>query len=382
MKSIYLRDHHFEWIEKVREFAQKEIAPVARELDDKEEFSVELTRKMGNLGLFGMYLPEEYGGKNTDFLTLVLVLEELAKVDSSQASTVAAHNALGIGPVFHFGTEAQKQKYLPGFCKGDKIWAFGLTETNAGSDSRGTETFAERQGDEWVINGSKTFISNASSAISAGVTIQVVTARQNGRSELTTFMVERQTPGYTSERILGKLMWRASDTAKLYFRDCRIPAGNILGELGKGSRVMLQTLESGRLLIAAMGLGLAQGAYQMALDYAKKRSQFGNPIAKFQAVSFKLADMATKIEHARQMLYHATWLKDNGHPFARESAMAKLFCSEIAREVADEAVQIHGAYGLIKDNPVERFYRDQRLLQVGEGTSEIIRMVIARHIGC
>ena len=382
MESIYLKIHHYELIEKVREFAQREIAPVARELDDKEEFSVDLTRKMGQLGLFGMYLPEKYGGRNSDFLSLVLAIEELSKVDSSQASTVAAHNALGIGPVYNFGTEAQKEKYLRDFSTGEKIWAFGLTETNAGSDSRGTETTAVRDGEDFVINGSKIFISNASSPISAGVTIQVVTGTQNGRPELTTLLLDRNTPGYTTERITGKLMWRASDTAKLHFDICRVPASNVLSELGKGSRVMLQTLETGRLLIAAMGLGLAEGAFQMAMDYSKKRSQFGHPIAKFQAISFKLADMATKIESTRHLLYHATWLKDNGKPFAKESAMAKLYASEVAKEVADEAVQIHGAYGLVKDHPIERFYRDQRLLQVGEGTSEIIRLVISRQIGC
>jgi short-chain 2-methylacyl-CoA dehydrogenase len=382
MNSIYFKSHHHQLIEKVRHFAKSRIEPIAGELDHKEEFSVELTLEMGKLGLFGMFLPGQYGGQDMDFFSLVLAVEEIAKVDSSQASTVAAHNALGIGPIWLFGTEQQKQKYLPQLCTGEKIWAFGLTEANAGSDSRGTETSAVLENDKWVINGSKIFISNASSPASAGVTIQAVTGNNNGKPELTTFLVERESAGYNSERIMGKLMWRASDTAKLFFRDCRVPKENILGEPGNGAKITLKSLDSGRLLIGAIGLGLAQGAFDLAKDYAKKRIQFGSPISKFQGISFKLADMATKIESARQLLYHACWLKDNGHEFGKESAMAKLYCSEVARDVADQAVQIHGAYGLIKDNPVERFYRDQRLLQVGEGTSEIIRMVIARHIGC
>jgi short-chain 2-methylacyl-CoA dehydrogenase len=383
MNHPLITKQHLELIEKVRTFAVNDIKPLARELDENEQFSPDLTRKMGKLGLFGMHLPEKYGGKGTDYLSLVLVVEELAKVDSSQASTVAAHNSLGIGPIYNFGTEEQKRTYLPKLITGENLWAFGLTETGAGSDSRGTHTRAEKQGSDWIINGSKMFISNGSSELSAGITLQLITGEgANGENELSTILVDRDTEGYFAERMHGKMMWRATDTARLRFENCRVPVSNLLGEQGKGAQVMLQTLDSGRLTIAAMGLGLAEGAYEMALAYAKKREQFGKPISKFQAIAFKLADMAVKIEAARNLLYQAAWLKDTNHPFGKESAMAKLFCSEIAKEVADECVQIHGAYGLINEYDAERFYRDQRLLQIGEGTSEILRLVISRQIGC
>jgi alkylation response protein AidB-like acyl-CoA dehydrogenase len=337
---------------------------------------------MGALGWFGIYIPEKYGGQGKDYRSLVLLIEELARVDSSQAATLAAHNSLGIGPIYQFGTEEQKKKYLPLLCAGKHLWAFGLTETNAGSDSRNTETRAELVNDNWLINGSKVFISNASSEISAGVSLQAITGiTAKGEKELSVILLDRNTRGYKVERVLGKMMWRASDTGILSFDNCKVPASNILGERGKGAQVMLQTLDSGRLTIAAIGLGLARGAYEMALAYARKREQFGKPIAKFQAISFKLADMATRIEAARSLLYYAAWLKDNGLPFAKESAMAKLYCSEVAHEVVDDAVQIHGAWGLVNEYEVERFYRDQRILEIGEGTSEILRMVISRHIG-
>jgi alkylation response protein AidB-like acyl-CoA dehydrogenase len=316
-----------------------------------------------------------------DYLAYVIAVEEVARVDGSQAATVAAHNSLGIGPLYYFGTEEQKRTYLPRLCSGEALWAFGLTEPDAGSDSRGTKTTAVRDGDEWVINGSKIFITNGSSPISAGVTVQAVTDRSGEHPEFTTFIVETGTPGYTATAMHGKLMWRGSDTAEMHFDDVRVPAGSMLGERGEGSHQMLATLDSGRLGIAAMGLGAAQGAFEQALEYAKNRRQFDRPIGKFQAIAFKLADMATKIEHARAYLYRAAWLRDAGRPITAEAAMAKLYCSEVAREVADEAVQIHGGYGLMKEYPVERFYRDQRLLQVGEGTSEIQRLVISRHLG-
>ena len=374
---------HNELIEKVREFAAKEVRPVVQRLDEKEEFSVELTRKMGKLGLFGMNLPVEYGGRGSDYFSLVLAVEELAKVDSSQAAMVASHNSLGIGPIFQFGTPEQKQKYLPQLVTGDKLWAFGLTETTAGSDSRGTQSTGELVNDRWLINGSKMFITNASSELSAGITLQVVTGTTPaGDKELSTILIEKETAGYHAERILGKMMWRSADTARLQFENCSVPAGNLLGDRGAGSHVMLKTLDSGRLTIAAIGLGLAEGAFEIALAYAKGRVQFGKPVSKFQAISFKLADMAMKIEAARNLLYQAVWLKDNKHSFGKEAAMAKLYCSEVAREAADECVQIHGAYGLVKGSEAERFFRDQRILQIGEGTSEILRLVISRHIGC
>jgi len=366
----------------VRDFAEREIKPVAKELDEKAEFSYDLTRKMGELGLFGMTLPEKYGGQGLDTLSYIIAVEELARIDGSQAATLAAHNSLGIGPLYKYGTEEQKMKYLPQLCTGEALWGFGLTEANAGSDSRGTKTTVIFENDEWVINGSKIFITNGACDISIGSTVQAVTKIfENGRKEFTTIIVERGTPGFKQVSMHGKMMWRASDTAELYFDDCRVPEINLLGQVGEGSHIMLHTLDSGRLSIAAMGLGCAQGAFELALAYANERKQFGKPISHFQVNAFKLADMATKIELARNLLYKACWLKDSGKPFRKEAAMSKLYCSEIAREVADEAVQLHGGYGLMKDYDVERFYRDQRLLQIGEGTSEIQRLVISRYIG-
>jgi short-chain 2-methylacyl-CoA dehydrogenase len=382
MKSPYLNEKHLKLRERVRAFAEKEVRPLAAKLDKNEEFSEELTRKMGQMGLFGIYIPTEYGGQGSDYLSLIIAVEELARVDSSQAANLAAHNSLGIGPIYSFGSEEQKKKYLPRLCSGKHLWAFGLTENTAGSDSRNTQTTAVLKNGEWLINGSKIFISNASSVMSSGVTIQAVTGiKEDGEKELSVILVDRDTAGYQAERLMGKMVWRSSDTGKLIFTDCRVPKSQLLGEVGKGAQVMLKTLDSGRLTIAAIGLGLAEGAYEMALDYSKKREQFGRPIGKFQAIGFKLADMATKIEAARNLLYHAVWLKDSGYHFARESAMAKLFCSEVAHEVVDEAVQIHGAWGLVDAYDIERFYRDQRILEIGEGTSEILRMVISRHIG-
>ncbi len=369
--------------ETVRDFAEREIKPVAKELDEKAQFSYELTEKMGELGLFGMYLPEKYGGQGLDTLSYIIAVEELARVDGSQAATLAAHNSLGIGPLYYYGTEEQKMKYLPPLCTGKGLWGFGLTEPNAGSDSRGTKTVAKLENGEWHINGSKIFITNAATKISLGSTVQAVTKiHENGKKDFTAIIVERDTPGFKMVEMHGKMMWRASNTAELYFDDCRVPEENLLGKIGEGSHIMLSTLDNGRLSIGAMGLGLAQGAYEMALQYAKERKQFGKPISKFQVNAFKLADMALKVELARNLLYKACWLKDNGKPFAKEAAMSKLYCSEVAKEVADEAVQIHGGYGLMKDYDIERFYRDQRLLQIGEGTSEIQRLVISRYIGC
>ncbi|MBK7172226.1 MAG: acyl-CoA dehydrogenase family protein [Bacteroidales bacterium] len=366
----------------VRDFAEREIRPVAKELDESARFSPELTRKMGELGLFGISVPVEYGGHGMDTLSYIIAVEELARVDGSQAATIAAHNSLGIGPLYYYGTEEQKHKYLPALCTGEALWAFGLTEPDAGSDSRGTRTNAYLDNGNWVVNGSKIFITNGSAEISIGATVQAVTGEVDGKKQFSTIIVEKGTPGFTRRTMHGKMMWRASDTAELFFDDCKVPEANLLGKIGEGSKIMLSTLDNGRLSIAAMGLGCAQGAFELALNYAKERKQFGQPISKFQAIAFKLADMATKIELARNLLYKACWLKDNHLPFAKEAAMSKLYCSEIAKEVADEAVQIHGGYGLMKDYDVERFYRDQRLLQIGEGTSEIQRMVISRYIGC
>ena len=379
---MYLTEEHEMIRDDVRRFAEKEIKPYAQELDEKEEFSIEITKKMGKLGLFGVVVPEEYGGQGLDYLSYIIAIEEIARVDGSHAATIAAHDSLGVGPFLYFGTEEQKKKYLPKLCTGEALWAFGLTEPEAGSDSQGTKTTAKLGNNQWLINGSKIFITNASTEISAGVFVQAVSDVKDGKKEYSTIIVENGTPGYKQKTMHGKLMWRASNTAELCFEDCRVPKENLLGERGQGSKIMLQTLDCGRLSIAAMGLGLAQGAYEMALKYAHERKQFGKPICKFQINAFKLADMALKVELARNLLYKACWLKDNGKRFEKEAAMSKLYCSEIAKEVADEAVQIHGAYGLMKEYDIERFYRDQRLLQIGEGTSEIQRLVISRYIGC
>ena len=368
--------------ETVRDFAEREIKPLAQELDEKGEFSYDLTKKIGEMGLFGMNVPEQYGGQGLDTLSYIIAVEELARVDGSQAATLAAHNSLGIGPLMAYGTEEQKMKYVPQLCTGEALWSFGLTEAGAGSDSRGSKTTAEIEGDNWVINGSKIFITNASVDISMGCTVQAVSGEKDGKKIFTTIIVEKDTPGFKRVPMHGKMMWRASDTAELFFDDVKVPKENLLGKVGEGSHIMLHTLDGGRLSIGAMGLGLAQGAFEMALAYANERKQFGKPISKFQINAFKLADMALKIELARNLLYKACWLKDEGRPYSKEAAMSKLYCSEVAKEVADEAVQIHGGYGLMKDYDIERFYRDQRLLQIGEGTSEIQRLVISRLIGC
>jgi alkylation response protein AidB-like acyl-CoA dehydrogenase len=377
-----LNEKHQELREKVRAFAEEEIRPVARKLDEESLFSEELTNRMFDMGFLGITLSEEYGGSGLDTLSYIIAVEELARVDASQAATVAAHNSLGIAPIAVFGTEAQKKRFLPGLTSGRKLWAFGLTEPNAGSDSNNTETTASLQGGKWTINGKKIYITNAASVMSGGITVQVVTGEQSGgRKELSVILVDRDTPGYMAEALHSKMMWRAVDTGMVEFRKVEVPEGNLLGERGMGAQIMLSTLDGGRLSIAAMGLGLAQGAFDMAMAYAGKRVQFGKPIGSFQANAFKLADMATRIEMARSFLYRACWLKDHGHPFGKEAAMAKLYTSEIAKEVVHEALQIYGAHGLMKENPIERFYRDQRILEIGEGTSEILRIVIARHLG-
>ncbi len=382
MNDPLLNEKHQELREEVRAFAEEEIKPVAAELDEKSGFSTELTSKMFDMGLLRINLSEAYGGLGMDTLSYIIAVEELARVDGSQAATVAAHNSLGIAPIVNYGTEEQKERFLPKLTSGKKLWAFGLTEENAGSDSNNTETTATLDGGKWTINGQKIYITNISSVMSGGITVQAVTGeRGNGMKELSVILVDRDTPGYLTEVIQSKMMWRGADTGKVEFDKVVVPEENLLGKRGMGSKIMLATLDGGRLSIAAMGLGLAQGAFEMAMDYSTNRVQFGRPIKNFQINSFKLADMATKIELARSLLYKACWLKDNKHPFGKEAAMVKLYTSEIAREIANEALQIHGAHGLMKENPIERFYRDQRILEIGEGTSEILRMVISRHLG-
>jgi len=369
------------WRKEIRAFAEEVVLPEARKLDREERFSPELTKKIKDQGLLGIAIPKEYGGQGLDYMGLVIAVEEMARVDGSQAATVAAVNSLGLGPIYKYGTEEQRQRFIPPITNEGKIWAFGLTERNAGSDSGATTTSAELKNGYWHINGKKMFISNSSSELSAGITLQAITGKNGERNEHSTILVESDREGYTSKPVKDKMVWRSADTGELEFNNVQVPESNLLGERGKGHRIMLETLDSGRLTVGAMGLGLAIGAYEMAKDYAQKRVQFGRPIAKFQSISFKLADMATKIELARNTLYNAVWLKLNGYPFSKEAAMAKLYTSEIAKEIADESVQIHGGYGLIREYDIERFYRDQRILQIGEGTSEILKLVIARKIG-
>ena len=382
MTDPLINKKHQQLRDQVRSFAESEIKPVAGGLDERSEFSVKLTGKMFDMGLLRINLPEEWGGLGLDTLSYIIAVEELARVDGSQAATVAAQNSLGIAPIFKYGTEEQKRRFIPLLTEGKKLWAFGLTEPNAGSDSNNTETLATLEGGKWTINGEKIYITNISSVMSGGITVQAVTGdRGQGRKELSVILVNRDTPGYQTEVIRSKMMWRGADTGRVTFENVVVPEENILGARGQGSKIMLATLDGGRLSIAAMGLGLARGAFEMAMEYASNRIQFGRPIRSFQANSFKLADMATKIELARSLLYKACWLKDQEKPFGKEAAMAKLYSSEIAREIVNEAVQIHGAHGLMKENPIERFYRDQRILEIGEGTSEILRLVIARHLG-
>lgn len=366
----------------IRDFSEKEIKPVRQKLDEKEEFSYDLVKKMGELGLFGAAISPEYGGQGMDYLSYAIVIEELARVDSCQAATVAAENSLGIGPLFHFGNEEQKKKYLPDLCTGKTLWGFGLTEPDAGSDAGSSKTRAELKDGHWIINGSKIFITNAASKITAGVTVQAVTGiKGEGKKEISCIIVESGTPGFTAREMHKKMTWRSSNTGELYFDNVKVPEENLLGQRGAGFRQMLTTLDSGRLGIAAMGLGGAQGAFEEALKYSKERKVFGKPISSFQVNSFKLADCAMEIEAARNLLYKACWLKDQDRPFGKEASMAKLYCSEVFHRVANHCVQLHGGYGLMEEYPAAKFYRDQKLLEIGEGTSEIQRIVISRHLG-
>jgi alkylation response protein AidB-like acyl-CoA dehydrogenase len=366
----------------VRDFAETDIKPLAQELDEKEEFSYKTMEMMAGLGLFGMFVSPEYGGQGMDYISYIIACEEMARVDGSHAATVVAENSLGIGPLYYFANEEQKKKYLPKLCAGEALWGFGLTEPNAGSDAGNAKTTAVLDGNEWVINGSKIFITNAGTDITIGSTVLCRTGtRDNGSPELSCIIVENGTPGFTTKVMHGKMMWRASNTAELYFEDCRVPKDNLVGPIGNGFYQMMQTLDGGRLSIGAMGLGGAQGCFDMALKYSNEREQFGQPISKFQVNAFKLADMAMEIECARLLLYKACWLRQNNEPFSKIAAMAKLYCSEVMSRCADQAVQLFGGYGLMKEYDIERFYRDQKLLEIGEGTSEVQRLVISRLVG-
>jgi len=361
----------------VRDFAEGEVAPVAEELDRTKRFPYEIVRQLGDLNLMGIPFPERYGGAGGDTLAYSIAVEELTRVDSSVAITMCAHTSLGTQPIYLFGTEEQKQRYLPDLLAGRKLAAFGLTEPEAGSDAGNTKTRAREDDGEWVIDGAKQFITNAGTDISGHVSITAVT----GEDEISNLIVENGTPGYEQGEPYRKMGWNASDTRPLTFTDCRVPADNLLGPRGAGFRQFLTILDIGRIGVAAMGVGLAQGAFDQALAYAKERRAFGQPIATFQAIQFKLADLSTEIEAARLLSYKAALLKDAGRNFSLTAAQAKLKTGRLAVRASEEAVQIHGGYGYIEEYPVCRFYRDAKILTIGEGTDEVQQMVIARALG-
>lgn len=366
----------------VRKFAEEVIHPKAKEFDEKEEFSYEITRGMAELGLLGAFIPEKFGGSALDYVSYIIAVEEIARIDGSNAATVAAHNSLGTGPLYYYGTEEQKKKYLPKLTEG-YLWGFGLTEPEAGSDAGNTQTTAVEYGDEWVINGSKIFITNSATDITLGSTVLAVTGtKPNGKKELSCFIVENGTKGFSQRAMKGKMMWRGSNTGELFFEDVRVHKSQMLGKRGDGFKQMLETLDRGRLSIAAMGLGLAQGAFEYALKYAKERKTFGKPISTYQANAFKLADIEMGLELNRKYLYDTCRMLEEGENITKEGAIAKLSCSELAHTSANHCVQILGGYGLMKEYDAEKYYRDQKLLEIGEGTSEIQRLVISREIGC
>jgi len=364
----------------IRQFADEEVAPGALERDRTKQFPVEVFKKLAEMGIMGLPFPEEYGGGGADTVSFAIVVEELSRVCGSTGITYSAHISLGGAPLYLFGTEEQKQKYLTPICTGESFGAFGLTEPNAGSDAGGTRTTAKEINGEYVINGNKCFITNASFAKHLALT--AVTGKKDGKKEISAIIVPTNADGFTVVDNYEKMGLNSSNTTELVLEDVRVPAQNLLGKRGEGFRQFLITLDGGRIGIGAMAVGIAQGAYEKALAYAKERKQFGKSISSFQAIQFKLADMAMKIELARNMVYKAAWLKDKGRPFSKEAAMCKLYASEICMEVTDQAVQIHGGYGYMKEYHVERMMRDAKLLEIGEGTSEVQRMVISRLIGC
>ena len=377
--TFELSREHEEFRRSVREFAEAEIAPHAAQWDKDHHFPTDVVQKMGGLGLMGLTAPEEYGGAGDDgdFTSLCVAIEEIGRVDQSMGITLEAAVGLGINPILTYGNDEQKQTWLPDLVAGQTLAGFGLTEPGAGSDAGATKTKAELVDGEWVVNGAKQFITNAGTDISGHVAI---TAR-TGDGEISNIVVPNGTPGYVISEPMQKLGWRASDTRELSFQGVHVPEENLLGPRGQGFTQFLQILDGGRISVAAMGVGLAQGAYDLAYAYAKEREQFGKPISKFQAVQFKLADMATEIEAGRALVYRAAWLKDQGRPFAREAAMAKLFTGELSNRVANAALLIHGGFGYMEEAAVSRLYRDQKILEIGEGTNEVQRMVIARHLG-
>ncbi|HEV7679150.1 MAG TPA: acyl-CoA dehydrogenase family protein [Candidatus Dormibacteraeota bacterium] len=363
-----------------RDFAQGEVAPKAAHYDETGDFPYDLVAGMGELGLFGLPFPESEGGQGGDFLSYCLALEEIARADAAVAITLEAAVSLGISPFVSFGTAEQKQRYLPQLMAGQKLWAFGLTEPEAGSDAAGTQTRAVRHGDEWTINGRKAFITNAGTDVSAGVTITAVTGGSNGEKQISSFAVERGTPGYTQAPKYRKLGWHASDTRELLFDDVRVPHASMVGGEGAGFRQFMQILEGGRVAIAALAVGVAQACLDASVQYSASRRQFGQPIARFQATQFKLADMATQIELSRLITLRAATAIDRTGSAGVYASMAKLHSSEVATACANQAVQIHGGYGFIEESPVARYYRDVKINEIGEGTSEVQRILIARHL--
>ena len=396
--SIYFEEHHLATRDMVRAFAREEVAPVARHFDDTQDFPWENVKKMADLGLLGIPWSEDLGGSGLDVISFIIAIEELARVCASHSITISAHTTLGTSPIVNFGTDAQKKRFVPRLASGRVLGGFGLTEPNAGSDAGGTETTAVKKGSHYVLNGSKRFITHA--GVGEIFVVTAVTEPGVGTRGISSFVLTKETcdldavkglgighdpelvpmKGFRSGKKEDKLGWRASDTRELLFEEVEVPTENLLGAEGKGFVNFMKTLDAGRIGIASLSLGVAQGAFEEALKYTSERKQFGRAIAEFQGVHFQLADMATELEAGRHLVYHAAWLSQNGHPYSKEAAIAKLFCSELAMRATTAAVQLHGGYGYTKDYPVERFMRDAKIGEIGEGTSEIQRMVIARHL--
>ncbi len=366
----------------VREFARQEVAPVAAELDREKRFPYELVAKLGELGLMGIPFPHEYGGGGADSLSYAMAIEELARVDASLAITISAHSSLGTMPIHLWGTDEQKSRWLPDLCSGRKLAAFGLTEPEAGSDAGNTRTVAKLEDGEWVVSGAKQFITNAGTDITGCVTITAVTNQADERREISNIIVPNGTPGYEVGEPYRKMGWNASDTRPLSFQDCRVPESSLLGKRGGGFRQFMHALEGGRIGVASLGVGLAQGALDEAITYAKERRTWGKPLSKYQLIQGKIADISAQIEAVRLLTYRAAVQKDRGERFALAAAQAKLLSGRLAVRATEEAVQIHGGYGYIEEYPVCRYYRDAKILTIGEGTDEVQQMVIARQLGC
>jgi butyryl-CoA dehydrogenase len=365
-----------------REFAQNEVKPRAQKMDRDAAFPYDLVKTMAQLGFMGLPFPEEYGGAGGDTVSYALAVMEIARADASTAITMAAHVSLGATPFYLFGTPAQKERYLIPLAQGEKLWGFGLTEPNAGSDAGNVSTKATLKDGRWIVNGTKAFITNSGTDLSGGTTITAVTGkRSDGKLEISNIIVPQDTPGFTRSKKYDKMGWRASDTRELSFVDASVPEENLLGPQGEGYKQFLTILDGGRISVAALSIGLAMGAYDEALAYAKERHAFGRPISKFQAISFKLVDMLTEIEHARLMMLRAAWEKDQGRDYVRSACFAKLFAGELSHRVVNEALQIHGGYGFMDEYPISRMYRDQKINEIGEGTNEVQRVVIARLMG-